>query len=82
MIAAARKRGMKIIGPHVGGEGRCGELSDKFITAAVPRCDHVIVVAGGNKGNAFNKLLAPKAILDSVERITKAGEPLAKAFIN
>lgn len=81
VIAMAKKHGMKIIGLHVGGEGRRGELSDKFIVAAVPQCDYVIVVAGGNKDNLFNKLCG-KAPLDTVDKITKAGEPLAKAFLN
>ena len=82
VIAVARKQGMKIIGLHVGGDGRRGELSDKFIVAAVPQCDYVVVVASGNKDSLFNKLLAAKATLDTVDKITKAGEPLAKAFIN
>jgi hypothetical protein len=81
VIALARKRGMKIIGLHVGGEGRRGELSDRFIQAAVPQCDYLIVVASGNKDNLFTKLRG-RAPLDTVDRITKAGDPLAKAFLN
>jgi hypothetical protein len=81
VIAEARKRGMKIIGLHVGGEARRGELSDKFVAAAVPQCDYVIVVAEGNKDGLFNKLCGTKITLDSVDKITKAGDPLAKAFI-
>lgn len=80
VIAEAKKRGMKIIGLHVGGEARRGELSDKFVTAAVPLCDYVIVVAEGNKDNFFNKLCGAKITLDSVDKITKVGEALAKAF--
>jgi hypothetical protein len=81
VIAEARKLGMKIIGLHVGGEARRGELSDKFVMAAVPQCDYVIVVAEGNKDNLFNKLCGTKVTLDTVDKITKAGDPLAKAFI-
>ena len=81
VIAEAKKRGMKIIGLHVGGEARRGELSDKFIQAAVPQCDYVIVVSEGNKDSLFNKLCGGKITLDIVDRITKAGDPLAKAFI-
>jgi len=80
VIAEAKKRGMKIIGLHVGGEARRGELSDKFVVAATPLCDYVIVVAEGNKDNLFNKLCA-KSTLDIVDKISKAGDPLAKAFI-
>jgi hypothetical protein len=80
VITEARKRGMKIIGLHVGGEARRGELSDKFILAAVPLCDYVIVVADGNKDGLFNKLTG-KSSLDIVDKVSKAGDPLAKAFI-
>lgn len=80
VIAEARKLNMKIIGLHVGGEARRGELSDKFVVAATPLCDYVIVVAEGNKDGLFNKLCA-KAVLDSVDKISKAGDPLGKAFI-
>ena len=81
LIAEAKKQGFKIIGLHVGGEGRRGDLSDKFLTDTVPACDYVIVVADGNKDGLFTKLTGNGKIpLDSVEKITKVGEPLAKAF--
>ena len=81
LIAEAKKQGFKVIGLHVGGEGRRGDLSDKFLTDTVPACDYVIVVADGNKDGLFTKLTGNGKIpLDSVEKITKVGEPLAKAF--
>jgi len=80
LIAEAKKQGMKIIGLHIGGEGRRGELSDKFLVDAVPACDYVIVVAEGNKDNLFTKLAGNKIPLDSVEKISKVGDPLTKAF--
>jgi len=81
LIAEAKKLGMKIIGIHVGGEARRGELSDKFINATVPFCDYVIVVAEGNQDNLFNKLCGTKIPLDSVNKIAEAGAPLAAAFL-
>ncbi len=80
LVAEAKKQGMKIIGLHVGGEGRRGELSDKFVVDAVPACDYVIVVADGNKDELFTKLTAAKIPLDQAEKISKVGDPLAKAF--
>ena len=80
VIAEARKRGMKIIGLHVGGEARRGELADRFVAAAVPLCDYVIVVADGNRDGLFNRL-CPKSSLDVVDKVTRAGDPLAKAFL-
>jgi len=80
LIAEAKKQGFKVIGLHVGGEGRRSDLSDKFLTDTVPACDYVIVVADGNKDGLFTKLTGNGKIpLDSVEKITKVGDPLAKA---
>lgn len=81
LIADARKKGMKVIGVHVGGEARRGELSDKFIQLAVPFCDYVVIVAEGNKDGLFSKLCGTKIPLDSVDKIALAGAPLAAAFL-
>jgi hypothetical protein len=80
LIAEAKKLGMTIIGLHVGGEARRGELSDKFIKAAIPDCDYVIAVESGDKDGFFGKLCGGRIPLDKVERISKAVEPLQRAF--
>ena len=80
IIAEARKRGMKVIGLHVGGEARRGELSDRFVAAAAPLCDYVIVVADGNRDGLFNRLCA-KSSLEIVDKVSKAGESLARTFL-
>lgn len=81
LIAEAKKRGMKIIGVHVGGEARRGELSDKFIVASVPFCDYLVVVAEGDKDGLFGKLSGGKIPMDKTEKIAQAGTPLAAAFL-
>jgi hypothetical protein len=80
LIAEAKKLGMILIGLHVGGEERRGELSDKFIQAAIPACNYVIAVADGDKDGLFGRLCGGKIPLDKVERISKAVEPLQRAF--
>jgi hypothetical protein len=80
LIAAAKRLGMTLIGLHVGGSSRRGELSDKFIQATIPSCDYVIVVTEGNKDGFFEKLCGTSIPLDQVERISKAVDPLQKAF--
>ncbi len=81
LIAEARKKGIKVIGAHVGGEARRGELSDKFIQLALPLCDYVVIVAEGNKDGLFTKLCGTKIPLDAVDKIALAGAPLAAAFL-
>jgi len=80
VIAEGKKLGMTIIGLHLGGEARRGELSDKFIQAAIPSCNYVIVVAEGDKDGFFGKLCAGKIPLDRVDKMSKAIDPLQKAF--
>ena len=81
IVAEARKLGMKIIGLHIGGEARRGELSDVFIRDVTPLCDYVIVVSEGNKDGLLTKLCAQAKIpLDSVDKISKVVDPLARAF--
>jgi hypothetical protein len=80
LIAEAKKLGMAIIGVHVGGEARRGQLSDRFIQAAVPACQYLVVVADGDKDGFISKLAGTAIPLDKVERMTKAVEPLQKAF--
>jgi Domain of unknown function (DUF6305) len=80
LVAEAKKLGMTIIGVHIGGEARRGQLSDRFIQAAVPACQYLIVVAEGDKDGFISKLCGTSIPIDKVERISKAVEPLQKAF--
>jgi hypothetical protein len=81
LIKAAKDKGMKIIGMHIGGAARRGELSDKFVYAAAPYSDYLIVVEEGNKDGAFTKISTDNNIpMDTVEKITGALDPLKKAF--
>jgi hypothetical protein len=80
LLAEARRLGMAVIGLHVGGEARRGELSDKFIRAVIPDSDYVIVVASGDKDGLFGKLCGGRIPLEKVERISGAVDPLRKAF--
>ena len=79
LMAEAKKQGMKIIGLHIGGEGRRGELSDKFLVDTVPACDYVIVVADGNKDN-FMTNAAGSAPMDMADTLGDAGRLLKAAF--
>jgi hypothetical protein len=80
LLAEAKKLGMTIIGLHVGGEARRGQLSDRFIEAAAPACQYLIVVADGDKDGFITRLAGASIPLHKVERISSAVEPLQKAF--
>lgn len=81
LIKGARDKGIKIIGMHIGGAARRGELSDKFVNAAAPNVDYLIIVEEGNKDGLFTKMSTEKNIpMDTVPKITNAVDPLKKAF--
>jgi len=80
LVAEARKLGMTIIGVHVGGEARRGQLSDRFIEAAVPACQYLVVVADGDKDGFITRLAGASIPIDKVERMSRAVEPLQRAF--
>lgn len=81
LIKAAKAKSIKIIGLHIGGEARRGELSDKFVKVAAPHCDYLIVVNDGNKDGLFTTTSSEKNIpLDTIPKITNAVDPLKRAF--
>ena len=80
VIDAAKKKGMKVIIMHVGGEGRRGDLSDMFITAVTKLGDRVIVVKSGNLDKIFDKSKAPEAELIEADNIQATVTPLEEAF--
>ena len=47
---------------HIGGAARRGELSDKFVNAAAPNVDYLIIVEEGNKDGLFTKMSTEKNI--------------------
>jgi hypothetical protein len=62
VINRAKMEKTVTIGMHVGGEARRGPLSDKFIEAAAPGSNYLIVTEDGNKDGYFTKLSKEKKI--------------------
>ena len=56
LIATAQKKGIIIIGMHLGGETRRGPNSDNMIKLITPKCQYVIVKADGNLDGIFTQI--------------------------
>jgi hypothetical protein len=80
LINEAKKKNVKILVMHVGGEGRRGDLSDMFINEVAGLGDLVIVVKSGNADGIFGKMKAASAQLIEIENIQAAVTPLEAAF--
>lgn len=80
LIAAARSAGTGVIVMHVGGEARRGDLTDRFVRAAAPKADYMIVVAEGNMDNLFGQLAGAGIPIDYPGSVGEAGSYLKAAF--
>ena len=80
LINEAKKKNMKVLIMHVGGDGRRGALTDLFINAVTGLGDRVIVVKSGNQDGIFGKAKAASAKLIEVENIQATVTPLEAAF--
>ncbi|MDT8903034.1 DUF6305 family protein [Anaeroselena agilis] len=80
LIGAAKSAGIAIVVMHVGGEARRGDLTDRFIRAAAPKADYMIVVADGNQDNVFGQIAGDSIPVDYPGTVGEAGGFLKAAF--
>lgn len=74
--AAAAKK-IKVLVMHVGGEGRRGATSDKFVDTVSPYADAFIVVDGGNSDGKFTQFANDRKVkLLSATNVRSTKDPL------
>lgn len=79
LVAKAKEKNVKIIGMHVGGSSRRGELTDRFIPL-IAEANYLIVVADGDNDKAFSKIANGKMPIDFPANIADVGKYLKAAF--
>lgn len=62
LLEAAKKEKIPVIGVHIGGESRRGELSDQFIERVLRESDVFIVWTSGNEDGFFTRVAAEHRI--------------------
>lgn len=81
VIAKAKEDGMTIIALHIGGEGRRGTLSDRFINAVLPESDYIIAVATGDTDGLMSNIAVNNGIpMAKVDTIGEVIGILTKTF--
>jgi hypothetical protein len=81
LLAKAKELKIPIVGVHIGGKARRGDLSDRFINLVIPSSSHLIVVKEGDWDQVFSQGAAKHNIpIALVNRISEAQEPLTSIF--
>jgi hypothetical protein len=81
LLAAAAARKIPIIGMHIGGKARRGELSDKFIDLVVPRVSFLMLLKEGDSDGYFSKMIASQKIgARMTEKLVELQEPIKTIY--
>ncbi|MBM4169829.1 MAG: hypothetical protein FJ215_11860 [Ignavibacteria bacterium] len=81
IIAEAKKRNIKILMLHLGGNARRGQQSDDFNKLAAEAASHLIVVKQGDEDQFFSNIAARRKIaVHLVEKMADASGPLQELF--
>jgi hypothetical protein len=81
LIARAAAQKIPIIGMHIGGKARRGELSDKFVELVTPKSSFLLVVKEGDSDGYFSKVMADKKIGGRiVDKLGDLQEPIKTIY--
>ena len=81
LMAKAAAQKIPIIGMHIGGKARRGELSDKFVELVAPKSSFLIVVKEGDNDGAFSRIIANQKInARIVEKLADLQEPIKTIY--
>jgi len=81
LIARAAAQKIPIIGMHIGGKARRGELSDKFVELVTPKSSFLLVVKEGDSDGYFSKVMADKKIASRiVDKLGDLQEPIKTIY--
>ena len=81
LIARAAAQKIPIIGMHIGGKARRGELSDKFVELVAPKSAFLMVVKEGDSDGYFSNVMADKKIAGRiVDKLGELQEPIKTIY--
>ncbi len=80
-LAKAKELKIPVIGMHIGGKGRRGDLSDSFINLVAPQASYLIVVKEGDADGIFLKTATQNNTpIVFVNKISETQESLKSIF--
>jgi hypothetical protein len=81
LLARAAAQKIPVIGMHIGGKARRGELSDGFVELVTPKCAYLMVVKEGDSDGYFTKVMAERKIPGRIaDKLTELQEPVKAVY--
>ena len=81
LLAEAARRTIPVLGLHLGGDQRRGELTDELVAEFLPAAKMALIVKSANKDGLFSKVCRAANIpLVEVEKTADAAEVLRTVF--
>jgi hypothetical protein len=81
LMASAAAQKVPVIGMHIGGKARRGELSDGFVELVAPKCAYLMVVKEGDSDGYFTKVMAERKIPGRIaDKLTDLQEPVKAVY--
>ncbi|MDH4196985.1 MAG: DUF6305 family protein [Candidatus Aminicenantes bacterium] len=81
LLAEAARRKIPVLGLHLGGDQRRGELTDEFVVEFLPAADMAVIVKSANKDGLFTRVCGAGSIpLVEVEKTADAADVLKNVF--
>jgi len=81
LLAEAARRKVPVLGLHLGGDQRRGELTDELVAEFLPAAKMAVIVKSANKDGLFTKVCrAGNVPLVEVEKTADAAEVLRSVF--
>ncbi len=81
LLAKIKEARIPLIGMHIGGKAKRGELSDRFIQMVAPQSSYLLVVREGDHDGIFSKTASKNKIpITLVDKLADLQQPLKNLF--
>jgi len=81
VLAKIKEAKLPLIGMHIGGKSKRGELSDRFIKMVAPQASYLLVVREGDHDGVFSQTASKNKIpITLVDKLADLQQPLKSVY--
>ncbi|MBP1715484.1 MAG: hypothetical protein H6Q42_3687 [Deltaproteobacteria bacterium] len=81
ILARIKEAKIPLIGMHIGGKAKRGDLSDRFIKMVAPQASYLLVVREGDHDGIFSQIASKNKIpISMVDKLAELQQPLKNLY--